>query len=329
MNVTLGRLRQDDLGREGDAMSEPAADRGVLSDHGTLDLSHLRTPEDLAPITRIEDVGTVVIRESLAAAYAAIPSHDIGSTVYVPDDADVRVHTGPLIVGGDGIGAENDVLVVTGLLVITSPVTGVVPRRIHVMGAVVAPKGSESALGPVLGSIVGSVSYYRHSDNVDVKLLSGQVKLSGAMLANPAGTPDDLLLLAGQVIVSGPVGKIGYARIIVAGQLIAPASTQETLEPYLDLHGQVVWHKAATAWLVMDDIEVGADFFRLLDEPVSAVVLGSLTISPGVTEDAIREKVVDLTVLGDVVAPAEIVPILQVRATDVRGSIRVAGGPDE
>lgn len=307
-------------------MSEPVAVEGVLSEQGTLDLTHLRTPEELAAITRIEHVGTVVVRESLASAYARIPARRVGATFFVPDDADVRLHTGPLIVGGDGIGAENDVLVVIGLLVITSPVTGVLPRRINVIGTVVAPKGSESALGRVLGNVIGSVTYYRHTGNVDVKVLSGQVKLSGAMLANPSGSAHDLLLAAGQVIVQGPVGKIGYARIIVAGQLIAPVSARDVLEPYLDLHGQGVWHKAATPWIVMDDIEIGADFFRLLDEPVSVVVLGDLTISPGVTEDAIREKVVDLTVLGDVTAPPEVVPILQVRATDVYGSIQVAGG---
>jgi hypothetical protein len=310
-------------------MSEPVADNGVLRDQGLLDLSHLRAPEDLAGITRIEDVGTVVIRESLAGAYASIPSEDVGATIYVADDAEVRFHTGLLTVGGDGLGAENDVLIVTGLLVITSPVTGVVPRRIHVVGTIVAPKGSESTLGRVLGSIVGSVSYYRYTENVDIRVLSGQVKLSGAMLANHSGTPDDLLLTAGQIVVNGSVGRIGYARIIAAGQFIAPASTQDVLEPYLDLQGQAVWYKAATPWVVMDDIEVGADFFRLLEEPVSAVVLGDLTISAGVTEDAIREKVVDLTILGDVTAPAEIVPILQVRATDIYGSIRVSGGPDQ
>jgi hypothetical protein len=310
-------------------MSEPVHDKGVLSDQGALDLSHLRVPEDVAAITRIEDVGMVVVRESLASAFALVSSHDVGATVYVPDDADVRVHTGTLVVGGDGLGAANDVLVVMGLLVITSPVTGVVPRRIHVMGTVVAPKGSESALGPVLGSVIGSVGYYRHSENVEVKVLSGQVKLSGATLANPTGTPDDLLLAAGQVVMTGSVGKIGYARVIVVGQLIAPASTQDVLEPYLDLHGQAAWHKAAAPWIVMDDIEVGTDFFRLLDEPVSAIVFGDLTISPGVTEDVVREKIVDLIVFGDIVAPAEVVPVLQVRATDIYGSIRSAGGPDE
>ncbi|HEX5116105.1 MAG TPA: hypothetical protein VFW65_12995 [Pseudonocardiaceae bacterium] len=309
-------------------MSEPD-DSGVLGGQGVLDLSHLRTPEDLATITRIERVGVVVIRESLAPAYAAIPTLDIGSTIYVPDDVHVRVHTGPLIVGGDGIGAEDDVLVVIGLLVITGPVSGVVPKRIHVVGSVIAPKGSEAAVGRILGSVVGSVSYYRHTANIDVKVLSGQVKLSGAILANHTGTPDDLLLAAGQVVVTGSVGKIGYARIIVAGQLVAPASTQDALEPYLEMLGQAAWYEAAKPWLVMDDIEVGADFFRLLDEPVSPVVLGDLTISPGVTEDVVREKLLNLTVLGDVIAPAEIVPILQVRATEIHGIIRVAGGPGE
>src|SRR6266516_6759847 len=101
-------------------MSEPVEDGGVVSRRSVLDLSHLSSPEQLAGITRIERVATVIVPQSLAGAYARILSSRVAATVYVPDGANVRLHTGPLMVGGDGLGAADDVLVVIGMLIITS-----------------------------------------------------------------------------------------------------------------------------------------------------------------------------------------------------------------
>ncbi len=160
----------------------------VISDQPVADFSHLTAPEQLAAISRIEDVALVIVPESLAAAYTAIPVSDVAATIYVPDGANVRVHTGALVAGGDGLGAADDVLIVTGMLLITSPVTGQVPKQIHVTGSVYAPRGSEAALGPALAGSTGSVSYFPFADGQDTKVLTGQLTLSGAMLANPART---------------------------------------------------------------------------------------------------------------------------------------------
>ncbi len=103
--------------------NEPASDRVVVSGQPVADFSHLTAPGQLAAISRIENVALVIVPESLAAAYAAIPSSGVAATIYVPDGANVRVHTGALVAGGDGIGAADDVLIVTGMLIITSQVT--------------------------------------------------------------------------------------------------------------------------------------------------------------------------------------------------------------
>jgi hypothetical protein len=307
--------------------SEPDDDRGVVRRQAVLDLSHLTTPEELATIHRIERVGTVVVPRSLAGAYARIPTERVGSTIYVPEGVNVRMHTGPLVVGGDGLGGPEDVLVITGVLVIVSPVTGPVPYRISVIGSVLAPSGSEGALGPALGGGVGTVTYYRYVEGQDIKVLTGQVRLTGASLVNSAGGHDDLLLAAGQIVLTGPVTTVGYAQVVVAGQLVAPAASREVLEPRLQVQGQVVWARSDEARVITEDIEVGPDFFRLLEHPVSLVVLGDLTISAGVTEAQLREKVTDIALLGDLTAPAELVPMLQVLAVDALGTIRVSDGP--
>ena len=55
-------------------------------------------------------------------------------------------------------------------------------------------------------------------------------------------------------------------------------------------------------------------------------MLGDLTIEEGVTEAALQEKVAGLTVFGDVIAPAGLIGVVQVLATDVFGDIRRASG---
>jgi hypothetical protein len=301
-------------------------ERGVVSGRPLLDLSHLTSAGDLAHISRIESVAAVIVPESLAGAYAAIPSSDVAATIYVPDGGNVRVHTGALTVSGDGVGAAEDVLVVIGLLLITSPVTGPVPQRISVIGSVLAPRGSEAALGPVLAGGAGGVLYYQHAEGQDFKMLSGQVKLSGAVLANPAGQPEDILIAAGQVVVTGPVTTVGYAKAIIAGQIVAPEAGRDLLEPRIQATGQVAWYRAAEPRILYEQTRLGPDFFRLLDQPVSLVVFSDLSIAPGVTETGLREKVSDIVLFADVTAPAELVPVLQALTTDAFGTIQADDG---
>jgi len=304
-------------------------ERGVIEGQGLLDLSHLTSADELAAITRISQVGAVLVPESLAGAYAAIPVSEVGATIFVPDGLKARVHVGPLVVGGDGIGSPDEMLVVVGVLVITGPVTGEVPGRISVVGSVYAPRGSEGALSRAFGGGVGTVTYYRYPDGESgpfVKVLSGQVRLTGAALANRTGEPSDILVAAGQVIITGEVGPIGYSQILVAGQVLAPEAAQAELETRMDAQGQTVWYRSGDPRVFLEDVELGPDYFRLLDHPISLIALGDLTIGAGVTSDLLREHVADIVLLGDVIAPAEAVAAVQVLATAVLGQIRIADG---
>jgi hypothetical protein len=304
-----------------------ASDGVVVSDQAVADFRHLTAPDQLAAIAGIERVALVIVPESLAAAYAAIPSSEVAATIYVPDGANVRVHTGVLVTGGDGLGAADDVLIVTGVLIITSPVTGPVPQRIHVVGSVLAPRGSEAALGPALAGGTGGVSYYPAVGEQDIKVLSGQVTLSGAMLANAAGQADDLLIAAGQVVITGEIPTVGYRQMIIAGQLAAPSASRDVIEPRAQVQGQAAWYRGDDPRVFFADISLGPDFFRVLDHPVSLVVLGDLTIAEGVTEAMILEKVTGISVFGDAIAPPGLVGVLQALTTDAFGAIRVGDGP--
>ena len=308
-------------------MSEQMPERVVVRKQPVADFSHLKSPEELAPIGRIEDVALVIVPESLAAAYAAIPSSNVASTIYVPGGSNVRVHTGVLVAGGDGLGLADDVLIVVGMLLITSPVANPVPKRIYVIGSALAPRGSESALGQALASGSGGVSYYPHVEGQDVKILSGQVKISGAMLANPAGRPEDILVAAGQVVATGEVTTVGYRSVVISGQFAGPAAGRDTIEPVAHIQGQAAWYEGDSPRVFNADATLTPEFFRALDHPVGLVVFGDLAVAPGVTDTMMREKITSIIAFGDATAPPELVGVLQALTTDVFGDIRASDGP--
>ena len=301
---------------------EPA----VLRDQPVVDFSHLTSPGQLTAIGGIEDVALVIVPQSLAAAYLTIPASDVAATVYVPEGANVRTHTGTLTVPGDGVGTSDDVLIVIGMLLITSPITGPLPRQIHVIGLVLAPTGSETALGPVLAGGTGSVSYYRYAEGQDIKVLSGEVKVSGAMLENRAGQPGDILIAAGEIVVTGPASEVGYGQVEVAGEVAAPEASREAIEPRLQVHGELAWYPGDNPRVFHGKTSLGASFFRQLDEPAVLVSFGKLAILPDVTESMLREKVRSFTLFGRTTAPAELVGVVQFLATDAFGPIEASDG---
>jgi hypothetical protein len=306
--------------------TEPVRDGVVVGGQPVADFSHFTSADEFAAISRIEHVALAIVPDTLSAAYMAIPSEGVAATIYVPA-GNVRMHTGVLAVGGDGLGAPDDVLIVVGMLIVTSPITGSLPRRIYAVGSVMAPRGSEPLLGAALAGGTGSVSYYPYSEGLEIKVLSGQVKLSAAMLANPVGGPDDILIVAGQSVVTGEITTVGYRYVIVSGQLAAPAGSRDTLEPRIQVQGQAGWYEDGDLRAFYSDTTLGQDFFRLLERPVSLVVFGDLTIAPGVDEAMMRDKIASIILFGDAVAPPELVGVLQLLATDVFGDIRASGGP--
>jgi hypothetical protein len=299
---------------------------GVIEDVEMLDLTPMTSAEDLAGITRIRDVAMVLAPEPLMPAVVGIPMDGVAMVVSVPDGVEVRKHTGSLVTGGEalaGPGAENSALVVMGTLILTSPVPRVTYRQVIVMGLVLAPHGSESALGAGLTRVMGSVDYYPYVEGQEVKVSTGKIRAGGEELANPAGGPDDVLVVAGQLIVTGPVAKVGYRRIVVAGQMLAPRDSQPVLGPATLVKGQLAWYTGEPRVFVGTD-RFARGFFELLDEPLALLLVGSFEIDPDVPAALLREKVEAITLVGKLVAPRQLVGVLQLLTTEKVGEIAVA-----
>jgi hypothetical protein len=296
---------------------------GVIEDVALLDLTPMTSPEDLAGITRIRDVAIVLVPEPLMPVVVGIPMDDVAMLVPVPEGAEVRNHTGALVLGGEALAGpevENAVLVVTGTLILTSPVPRVAYRRVIVMGLVLAPQGSESALGAGLTRVTGAVDFYPFAEGQQVKVSTGQLRASGASLANPGGGPDDVLVVAGQLIVSGPVTKVGYRRVVVAGQVLAPEESQAVLGPVVTVKGQLAWYSGQPRFFLGAE-RFGRAFFELIDRPLTLALVGRFEIDADVPAGLLREKVVDITLIGKLVAPKELVGVLQLLTTEKVGTI--------
>jgi hypothetical protein len=306
---------------------------GVIEDVALLDLTSMTSAEDLAGITRLRDVAVVLVPEPLMPVVVGIPMDDVAMVVPVPPGVEVRNHTGALVVGGEALAGpevENAALIVTGTLVLTSPVPRVAYRRVIVTGLVLAPQGSESALGAGLTRVTGAVEFYPYAEGQQVKVSTGQIRASGAVLANPGGGPDDVLVVAGQLLVTGPVTTVGYRRIVVAGQVLAPEDSQAVLGPVVTVKGQVAWYAGQPRFFVGKE-RFGRGFFELLDRPLRLALLGRFEIDPDVPAELLRDKVEDITLVGKLVAPRELVGVLQLLTTEKVGKITAAeddSGPE-
>jgi hypothetical protein len=309
---------------------------GVIERVAVLDLTSMHAPEDLARITSIKRVATVLVPESLMPALAAIPMERVASVLPVPDGARVRMHTGVLVVGGEALanpGGENDVLLVTGALVLTSPVRTVGYRRVMVTGAVIAPEGSEAALLAGLTRVTGRVGYYRYAEGQRLRVMQGETRLSGEALSDPGPNAEDALIVAGQLIVTSPVERVGYRQVTVVGQLIAPRESEPVLATAIETIGQVVWYTGTPRIFTGKD-RFASGFFELLDGPTSLVLIGKFEIEPDVPPELLRQKVAGIALCGMLTGPRALVPMLQLLTTEKQGTIsaleeeRGAGGAE-
>lgn len=295
---------------------------GVIQGVAVLDLTTYGA-EAIGRIKQIRGVAQVIVPESLAGALAGVRMKGVAQVIPVPDGARVRLHTGVVTMDGGALaapGTEEDVLVLTGVLVLTSPVTRVAYHSVVATGILLAPKGSEGALAAGLTRMTGVVAYYDYSEGQTVKVFQGQTRLRGETLANAAGKPTDVAIVAGQLVITSPVRTLGYQQVVVAGQLAAPEESLDVLEPALNLTGQVAWYTGtARAFSGGERFERG--FFELLEEPITLLLSGRFEVAPDVPAELLREKVGTIVLSGSLKGSKEVVPVLQLLTVEKQGEI--------
>ncbi|MBV9172470.1 MAG: hypothetical protein JOZ81_20540 [Chloroflexi bacterium] len=290
-----------------------------------LDLTGAGAAEMLEGVTRIVNVATILIPESLLPRLSSIPMENVATVVPVPQGSRVRVLSGQMVLSGEALenadGKQDEVLVVAGQLVVTSPVKRVGYHQLIAMGQVLAPTGSETGLGAGLTRMSGQVHYYPYREGGSVRVLTGPTRMSAAELANPTGEPTDVLLSVGPLIIQDIPERVGFDRIVTVGQVLAPVGSEAVLAGRIaGAPGEVFYYSAPPRVFDGKETFYGA-FFELLDEPITLVLDGKFSFDEDVSPQVLKEKVAAIVFDGKLIAPRRLVPVLQLLAVARDGKI--------
>jgi hypothetical protein len=112
--------------------------------------------------------------------------------------------------------------------------------RISHVAAILVPESLVAKLSSIPMDRIAATVPVR--DGTRPKIMSGQIVMRGGALGN-AGNHDkaEMLVIAGQLIITSPVTHMGYKELVVLGQLVARVGSEPALGAALTrLTGQVV-----------------------------------------------------------------------------------------
>ncbi|HHV55383.1 MAG TPA: hypothetical protein GXX55_08060 [Firmicutes bacterium] len=217
---------------------------GVVQNMAVLNLTGIKSADELRRISGISNVAVVLVRASLEGVLAQIPMHNVAMIVPIPDD-----------------------------------------------------------------------------EGITVKMQTGQMRISGWALQNPTGSPSDILVVVGQLVLDPPVSTIGY-KLVVIGQLIAPKEVEAEISSKLvTLVGQAVYYHDHP-YIVFGSESLGKEFFELLDHSIDLIVMGECTVNKDVSVDLFREKVTGIHNLGELKVPNQLLAIAQAKTVFNMGMIQ-------
>jgi hypothetical protein len=155
-----------------------------------------------------------------------------------------------------------------------------------------------------------------------IKQLTGQLTVDGEAFANRSGSPEDTLVIAGQIIITSEIKEVGFKEVIVAGQIVAPKKVESALVGAVSrLNGQIVYYTGETPRLFMGNDTFSKAFFELIDYPMTMILIGNFEFGSDIDMTLLKQKVPELVVIGELRAPKELVPLLQLLAVVKLGDI--------
>jgi hypothetical protein len=296
-----------------------------------LDLTGAQSAAALDGVTRISNVAAILVPESLLARLSSIPMDHIAATVPLRDGQRVRVMSGQIALSGEALASAGDqpqdALVIAGQLIVTSPITRIGFADLIVLGEIIAPSGSETALGAGISRLSGDVVYYPYVEGAALRLVGNQTS-SGDALANLGGQPTDILFATGQLVVTSPIERFGYQQVMALGHLVLPASTQpEIVGRMSSLKGQLVTYSAQPRVFHGKD-HFSAGLFALFEEPITLVLDGSFSFDDDVSPELLRRAVAGIVLNGKIRAPRTLMPMLQLLSIAREGKIESLDVPE-
>lgn len=189
-------------------------------------------------------------------------------------------------------------------------------------GLIVVPESLNHTLNRIPQHNNGCICFVPHTTG-KVVFLSGNVSLGGEYFANSNGTPEDILVIAGQAVVTSAIAKVGFQDIVVAGQLILPKGSEVILGSALSkMLGEVIYYSSTSNVRVFTgDDTFSNSFFEFIEDKISMVLIGSFEIEDDVQIESFRSKISELILIGDLTASKAIVPLLQYLTSSKKGNI--------
>ena len=189
------------------------------------------------------------------------------------------------------------------------------------VGVIIAPEALSGTLLKIPQKNVG-LTVTIPTTSGKIKRLTGQLAMDGEAFANRTGSPDDILVVAGQVIITSGIETVGFKEVIVSGQVIAPKKTEQTLMGAVSrFNGQMVYYNGETPRLFVGDDTFSKAFFDYFDDRFSMVLVGDFVFDSDVDTATLKQKVEEVVLIGNLKAPKQLVPLLQHLAVVKLGSI--------
>lgn len=149
-------------------------------------------------------------------------------------------------------------------------------------------------------------------EGVQPSVMTGQVKMSGESLA--AGSPEILLIVTGQFIITTKVQEIGYKEVWVTGQIFVPHGSEDAIsKKFTKLTGQVLYYPEGTRMVMMGNETWDRAFIELLPEQTPyTIMMGNVVIEDDVTIELLKSKISTITLaMGNIEARKELLPVVK------------------
>lgn len=186
------------------------------------------------------------------------------------------------------------------------------------VGCILVPEHLATVLAQIPMKEVGSIVPVPEGENIKTQV--GQIRLNGEALAG--GNPEDILFIVGQTFITTPVTSVGYKEVWIHGQLFAIRGSEGVLGAKLTRMNGQNFYLPAGARTIMGEETIGREFLELLPEPAVLVIMGQLTFEDDVTVDLLKAKVPEIVLMGQIKAPAALVPLVQVLTVEKMGEIK-------
>jgi len=220
---------------------------GEIKKMGILDLTGMKSAEELKKTTRIEKVGTVLVPEDLMDTFMNISMEKVGTIVPVPRDQEYKIRTGQMELspGMLAAGDEDTRLILVGQGIMKEPVEEIGYGSLYLSGQFLFPRDSQPVLEDSIEHATGQLMYFRGSNP---RIFTGEQKFSAAffeMIEDPM-----TMILVGTTTFSDDVTaellQEKVEEIVMVGEMVASEEIISVLQ-FLAEHcvGELKTHEEA------------------------------------------------------------------------------------